>query len=165
MSTNVGYRAIYKLETAADFKLLNDELKSLWIKIMGGLTSKDMASDTWGTLDNAEKQITTMSTRLSAIDQLNTEQNARIKVLEDYKTDTRIKALEDQQLDTRLKTLEEQKPGERITALETKQTELESRVAALETDYTTLNDKYTRLGETVAALSERVTALEGGSTT
>lgn len=114
-NNNIGYRAIYKLETASDFKLLNDELQAIWIKIMGGLTDKDMTSTTWGTITYIRALTDSINNKITAIEKLNTEQNNRLKTLEEYKD----------------------KAETRIAALEEKVTALEARVATLEGGSTT----------------------------
>lgn len=137
MAQNIGFRPIYKLETAADFKLLNDEMKALWIKIMGGLTQKDMNGAAWKTIEDAySSALGTQDAHIRAIDQMNAEQNGRLKTLEDGKktADTKIAALENINAEARIAALEEFKADaqKRITALESEVTALKARVDALE---------------------------------
>ena len=139
MAQNIGFRPIYQLETAADFKLLNDEMRALWTKIMGGLTQKDMSGDAWQAVEDAySTSLGVVDARLKAIDQLNIDQNGRINTLEEFKADA----------EGRIKALEEFKAAAdtRVRALETFKTEVEKRVKSVE--------------EAQAATDTRVKAME-----
>ena len=115
---NLGYRPIYKLDTPADMKLLNDTLKALWIKLMGNLTSRDMTQDAQQAVKDAfGTTLSGMDSHIDSIDQLNAAQNGRLKVLEDYKA-----------ADTEAMTA----LTGRVTALEQALTALTGRVETLE---------------------------------
>lgn len=153
MAQNIGFRPIYQLETAADFKLLNDEMRALWIKIMGGLTQKDMSGDAWQAVEDAySTSLGVVDTRLKAIDQLNIDQNGRINTLEEFKADA----------ETRIKTLEEFKAAAdtRVKALETFKTEVEKRVKSVEDAQAATDTRVKAVEQAQAGAEKQIAALE-----
>ncbi|MEG0144911.1 MAG: hypothetical protein RR739_02480, partial [Clostridia bacterium] len=48
--SNIGYREIFDLD-ALSLKLLNDNLRALWGKVMGDIALRDLGSDTTALID------------------------------------------------------------------------------------------------------------------
>ena len=92
---NLGYRPIRELKTAADYKLLNDTLRSLWVKVLGNIGSKDISGEISSELSGAfGDKVNALTTRVQAIEQLNAEQNGRLLALEEWKSETQTKLAE-----------------------------------------------------------------------
>ena len=92
---NLGYRPIRERKTAADYKLLNDTLRSLWVKVLGNIGSKDISGEISSELSGAfGDKVNALATRVQAIEQLNSEQNGRLLTLEQCKDETQVKLAE-----------------------------------------------------------------------
>lgn len=129
---NLGYRPIRELKTAADYKLLNDTLRSLWVKVLGNIGSKDISGEISSELSGAfGDKVNALATRVQAIEQLNTEQNGRLKALEEWKDATQGKLDElliwQAETKTKLEALITWQ-----TETKTKLTDIEARISALE---------------------------------
>ena len=127
---NLGYRPIRELKTAADYKLLNDTLRSLWVKVLGNIGSKDISNELSGAFGD---KVNTLATRVQAIEQLNSEQNGRLLALEEWKDETQGKLAEllTWQEETKNKLTEiaawQTATNERLTGIETRLAALEGK--------------------------------------
>lgn len=127
---NLGYRPIRELKTAADYKLLNDTLRSLWVKVLGNIGSKDISSELSGAFGD---KVNVLATRVQAIEQLNSEQNGRLLALEQWKDETQAKLAEllAWQEETKNKLTEiaawQTATDERLTGIETRLAALEGK--------------------------------------
>lgn len=131
---NLGYRPIRELKTAADYKLLNDTLRSLWVKVLGNIGSKDISGEISSELSGAfGDKVNALATRVQAIEQLNTEQNGRLLTLEEWKDETQVKLTEllAWQEETKNKLTEiaawQTATDERLTGIETRLAALEGK--------------------------------------
>ena len=80
---NLGYRPIYKLDTPADMKLLNDTLRALWLKLMGGINSRDLTGDAQKQISGAyEGTLGTLRTAISQVDAKVNDTQARVTSVE-----------------------------------------------------------------------------------
>ena len=94
---NLGYRPIRELKTPADYKLLNDTLRSLWIKVLGNIGSKDINGEISAELSSAfGKQVSMLNGRVTEMELMDAEQNSRLLLLETWKAEAqpKIEALE-----------------------------------------------------------------------
>ena len=131
---NLGYRPIRELKTAADYKLLNDTLRSLWVKVLGNIGSKDINGEISSELSGAfGDKVNVLATRVQAIEQLNSEQNGRLLALEQWKDETQAKLAEllAWQEETKNKLTEiaawQTATDERLTGIETRLAALEGK--------------------------------------
>ena len=131
---NLGYRPIRELKTAADYKLLNDTLRSLWVKVLGNIGSKDINGEISSELSGAfGDKVNALATRVQAIEQLNAEQNGRLLTLEEWKSETQTKLAEllAWQEETKVKLEQiaawQTATDERLTGIETRLTALEGK--------------------------------------
>ena len=131
---NLGYRPIRELKTAADYKLLNDTLRSLWVKVLGNIGSKGISGEISSELSGAfGDKVNALATRVQAIEQLNTEQNGRLLALEQWKDETQVKLAEllAWQEETKNKLTEiaawQTATNERLTGIETRLAALEGK--------------------------------------
>ena len=159
--SNLGYRPINKLETAADYKQLNDTLRALWIKILGNLGSKDVNGEIAQELTGEfGTRFEALAGRMSGVEQMNSAQNGRLNVLEGDR-DAAAEALE---------ALEEMAiaQGESITALEEQAAALTERITALEEWQQSTTDQLAAIAEWrtatdkhLARIDARLKALDG----
>ena len=131
---NLGYRPIRELKTAADYKLLNDTLRSLWVKVLGNIGSKDISGEISSELSGAfGDKVNTLATRVQAIEQLNAEQNGRLLTLEEWKSETQTKLAE-------LLTWQEETKN-KLTEIAAWQTATDERLTGIETRLAALEGK------------------------
>ena len=131
---NLGYRPIRELKTAADYKLLNDTLRSLWVKVLGNIGSKDISGEISSELSGAfGDKVNVLATSVQEIEQLNAEQNGRLLTLEEWKSETQTKLAEllAWQEETKNKLTEiaawQTATNERLTGIETRLAALEGK--------------------------------------
>lgn len=151
---NLGYRAINKLETPADFKLLNDTLRAIWIKMLGNLGSKDVNGEISEELTGEfGARVNALTERMTAVEQQNATQGDALAALE--KADEGIKGVAAQQAQA-IAALDE-----RMTALEDATAAQDERITALEDAAAALIEWQTATNALLKRINERLKALDG----
>ncbi|MEG1515241.1 MAG: tail fiber domain-containing protein [Clostridia bacterium] len=141
--SNIGYREIFDLD-ALSLKLLNDNLRALWGKVMGDIALRDLGSDTTALIDAKAdiKALDAYATITQTTDMIGTKVGA---------VDGRVTAVE--QTATGLTA--------RVTTAEGNLSTVQQTATGLTARVTTAEGNISTVQQTANGLTSRVSSVEG----